>query len=297
MSVVLDAINTLWNQILYALSHIRIADILDILIVAFVIYKAIELFRDTRAGQLFKGIAILVVIFFLAQWFNMISLKWLLLKVIDSAIIAIAIVFQPELRRALERVGRSKLGGIGKNASLEDERDVMMRCIDAVCKAAGSMQEQRIGALIVFERSTLLGEIINTGTIVNADTSTQLIGNIFYPKSPLHDGAMVIREGRVYAAGCILPLTSNNNINSQLGTRHRAAIGMSENSDALVVVVSEETGNISVAINGKMTRDFNAITLRDELNKHLMSEYGQDGNKKGIFSRLKWKKNKTNPDA
>ncbi len=260
--------NTMGNmleQVLFALKNIRLFDIIDILVVAFVIYKCVELFKKSRAGQLMKGIFVLMVVFLLAQWLDLVSLKWLLNKLIDSAIVVVAIIFQPELRRALERVGRGQFGGKGK--TFGDDREIMLRCIDSVCKSCAFMQEQKIGALIVFERSTLLGEIADTGTTIDAEASAQLFSNIFFPKSPLHDGALILREGRVLSAGCILPLTSNDNLHSSLGTRHRAAVGMSENSDAAIVVVSEETGIVSIAVNGEITRNYNMITLREELNK------------------------------
>jgi diadenylate cyclase len=266
-----DAIYAYWNQFIFAVKNISLFDILDILIMAFIVYKAIEFLRDTRAGQLVKGIALLILAFFLATAFNLASLKWLLTRVIDYAIIVIAIIFQPELRRLLEKVGRSNFSFLGKQQVDDEESENVKNCIDAVCKAVNIMSDKKIGALIVFERKTMLGEIINTGTLVNAQASYELICNVFFPKSPLHDGAMIIRDGVICSAGCILPLTSNNNLNSQLGTRHRAAIGMSENSDAIVLVVSEETGNISLARNGVMVRDFNSITLKEELYVGLLT--------------------------
>lgn len=278
-----EAFYTFLNVIWSALSGIRPQDILDIAVVAYVIYKAIELFRETRAKQLIKGIIILSFVWLIAVWWDLVSIKWLMVKVLDYGIIAVAIIFQPELRRALERMGRSKLGTFSRNN--DTDRESVLQCIGAVCKAAQSMQEQRIGALMVFERTTPLGEIINTGTVVDAEASTPLIGNIFYPKSPLHDGAMVIRQNRVYAAGCILPLTARVDLNKQLGTRHRAAVGISENSDAVVVVVSEETGNISIAENGTLTRDYNAITLREALKTLLLPK--EENEKKGPLAALK----------
>ena len=262
-----DSIANMFVQVFYALKNIRIADIIDILFIAYVIYKGIDLFKKSRAGQLMKGILVLLIVSVLAQWLDLVSVKWVLNKFINSVIVVIAIIFQPELRRALERMGRGQL--IGGGRSFDDSRDSTLRSIDSVCKACSSMQEQKIGALIVFERSTLLGEIIDTGTLVDAEASAQLISNVFFPKSPLHDGAMIVRDGRILSAGCILPLTANDNLNSDLGTRHRAALGMSENSDAAVVVVSEETGIISIAVNGEITRNYNSITLREELNKLL----------------------------
>ncbi|MDD4699714.1 MAG: diadenylate cyclase CdaA [Oscillospiraceae bacterium] len=287
---IFDSFYTLFNQIIAAFANLRIFDLFDIVIVAFIIYKGIELFRETRAKQLIKGIGVLFVVWVFAQWFELKTIKWLLVKVIDYALIAIAIIFQPELRSALERMGRSKLSSWGFGQSSEDGFEI--RCIDAVCKAAGSLQDQKVGALIVFERFTRLGEIINTGTIIDAKASPDLICNVFYPKSPLHDGAMVIRNGRISAAGCILPLSSNSELSKELGTRHRAAIGMSENSDALVVVVSEETGNISVALNGSITRGFNSIKLKSHLNS-LLIENENESAPKGLFNILKRKSGKS----
>lgn len=288
-SQVWDAISGFFKQLLMAFADMRIfADLLDIIIVAFVIYKAIGFFKETRAKVLIKGLLLLLGIWFVAQWLDLISIKWLLTKFFDYAIIAVAVIFQPELRHALERVGHSgfsKLtGGQGTAQSTE-----VSKSIDEVCKACASMQEQKIGALIVFERSTPLGEVISTGTMVDAAISQEIVGNIFYPKSPLHDGGMVIRSCRIAAAGCILPLTANNELSKELGTRHRAAVGMSEHSDAVVVVVSEETGVISVCINGTITRGFNQMSLREKLYGEIITV--EENNKKGWLSRLFGKNN------
>ena len=268
MSSIFNAIYAFFNQIIYAVASIRISDIVDILIMAYIIYKAIGFMRESRAGQLAKGFVILFFIYFIANWWNLTAIKWVLSRFVNYIIIAIAIIFQPELRRILERVGHTKL--LGTQGDLSDEP--VENCIDKVCRAAGNMQENRIGALIVFERSTQLGEIINTGTIINAEPSVSMVGNIFFPKSPLHDGAMIIRGGRLYAAGCILPLTQREDISSQLGTRHRAAIGMTENSDAVVLVVSEETGIISIVSNGKITRNYNSMSAAEELRRLLVDD-------------------------
>lgn len=274
MSGFFNSFGNVFEQVFFALKNIRVFDIIDILVIAFVIFKCVDFFKKSRAGQLMKGVFILLVVFLVAEWLDLVSLKWLLNKVIDSALIFAAIIFQPELRRVLERVGRGQIGGKGKAF---DERENTLRCIDAVCKSCASMQEQKIGALIVFERSTLLSEIADTGTFVDAQASSQLISNVFYPKSPLHDGALLLRDGRMLSAGCILPLTSSDNVNSSLGTRHRAAIGISENSDAAVVVVSEETGIISIAVNGEIKRNYNMITLHEELTKLLFVDENGNG--------------------
>lgn len=264
-----NAIYSFWNQIVYAVSNMRIPnDIIDILVIAFIIFKAIEFLRESRAGQLIKGILILIVVYVLSDWLQLATLEWTLDRVMDSAIIAAAVIFQPELRRILERVGRTDFTS---GQLLNGEEDDIANCIDHVTKAAGSMQTQKIGALIVFERKTQLGEIINTGTLLDAKSSVSFINNVFFPKSPLHDGAMIIRDGRICAAGCILPLTQRDDISGQLGTRHRAAIGMTENSDAVVLVVSEETGVISIVSNGQIERNFNAITASQKLRSLLLS--------------------------
>ncbi len=265
-----NAIYSVWNYIVYAVSNLRIPlDIIDILIMAFIIYKALEFLRDTRAGQLVKGIFMLIAIYFIADWLDLATIEWLLKTIVNSVIIVAAVIFQPELRRILEKVGRT---GFKTTQLLDGKQDAMVTTIEKVTRAAGSMQDQKIGALIVFEGKTQLGEIINTGTIVDAKPSASVISNIFFPKSPLHDGAMIIRDGRVYAAGCILPLTQRDDISSDLGTRHRAAIGMTENSDAVVLVVSEETGVISIVTNGQITRNYNAISANHELCRLLLSD-------------------------
>ncbi len=268
MNSIFTAIYAFWNQILYAVASMRIPfDIIDILIMAYIIYKAIGFMRDTRAGQLAKGLVLLVLLYFIANWWKLATLKWVLSRFVDYIIIAIAIIFQPELRRILERVGHTKL--MNTQSSSYDSEPIE-DCIDKVSRAAGLMQESKTGALVVFERSTQLGEIIDTGTVINATPSVQMVNNIFFPKSPLHDGALIVRDGRLYAAGCILPLTQREDLSTQLGTRHRAAIGMTENSDAVVLVVSEETGTISVVVNGQITRGYNAISARAELRKLLL---------------------------
>ena len=263
----LTAIYAFGVRLGYAISHFRIVDLLDILVVAFIVYKAIGFLRDTRAGQLVKGIVILLLAFFVANWWDLVSIKWLLSNVFDFAIIAAAVIFQPEIRRILEKVGNTNFA---KGQLLESERETLSVCIDKVTRAVSVMQEKKIGALIVFERATQLGEIVSTGTIINADPSASMINNIFFPKSPLHDGAMIIRDGRIYAAGCILPLTQREDLSLQLGTRHRAAIGMTENSDAVVLVVSEETGTISLVSNGQITRNYNPVSAGAELRRLLV---------------------------
>ena len=263
--------NTVINFIVENLGMIRIRDVLDIILVAYLIYKGAKLVRETRAVQIVKGIVILIVATQLSGWLQFNSLNYLLSTVMQVGLMAILIVFQPELRRTLEKVGRSNLSKI----FTAEEYDVEGMA-DELAEAASYMSSQRIGALIVVERETKLSDIGMTGTDINADVSAQLLINIFIPNTPLHDGAVIIGENKVKSAACILPLTDNNNINKELGTRHRAAIGISEHSDCMAVVVSEETGKISLASNGSLTRNLTGETLKKALLKGLSENHSAD---------------------
>lgn len=280
----MGAISAFFSQLLYVLSSFRIFDLLDIVIIAFIIYKVIEFFKETRAGQLVKGIALVFIAYLFANFFELLTVKWLILKLTDSLLVLAVIIFHPEIRRMLEKMGHTNITKFGAGAMSDIEYGANIEKLGEVCKAVSNMQDKKIGALLVIERKTPLGEIVDTGTKVDAAVSVELIQNIFFPKSPLHDGAMVIKDGRIASAGCILPLTSNNELSSQLGTRHRAAIGMSETSDAVVIVVSEETGTVSLAINGTITRGFNSVTLKDALIKEIYSSDAAD--KKPFFKAL-----------
>ena len=243
-----------WN----AFSGIRITDIIDILIVAVVVYKLLGLIKQTRAEQLFKGVLLLVVATFLSDLFNLHTINWILKGTVALGAVAILVVFQPELRRGLEYLGRSKF----VNAPFEQmDKEKGKHITSNIVKAIDSFSRDRVGALIVFERQTNLTDIMESGTIVDAEISDQILGNIFYEGAPLHDGAVIIRDGRVYAAGCVLPLTKNNSISKDLGTRHRAGIGITENSDALTLIVSEETGIISMAEDGQLSRFLDVKTV------------------------------------
>ncbi len=268
---ILEFFSGIWKQIATVVLSITVADILDIIIIAFIIYKGIGLVRESRALQLLKGILLLLVVYILARWFGMVSLTYVLNNVFSYAIVAIAIVFQPEIRRALEHMGGSNFFKRQNNM----ESQLLDDILEEICKACQDMSNKKIGALIVFEVKTPLGEICDTGTFIDASVSQALVGNIFYPKSPLHDGAMVVRDGKINAAGCILPLTARE-IGDNMGTRHRAAVGMTENSDAVVVVVSEETGNISVAVGGNIDRNFNGLTLRQRLEDLLIPSVSEE---------------------
>ncbi|MBQ8267336.1 MAG: diadenylate cyclase CdaA [Clostridia bacterium] len=279
------------NKFVYTISNVRVFDIIDILIIAYIVYKAIEFLRETRAGQLVKGIVFLLALYAFSIAFELAVLRWLLSAVFGSAIVAIAIIFQPELRRLLERVGQTRIGSLQSGG---DESEEIVDSVNKICKAAGQMQKTKTGALIVFERKTQLGEIINTGTVVDAAVSESLVNNIFYPKSPLHDGAVIVRDGRIYAASCILPLTQSTVFSSQLGTRHRAAIGMTENSDAIVLIVSEETGTISIAFNGEITRNYTVESAFNEIKDKLVNDKEQESDSllKRVFKKVFQSKDK-----
>lgn len=270
-----------WGNIVGLVKSFQLTDGLDVLVVSFIIYNGIKLVRETRAEQLVKGLLILLLVWGVSYYLNLHMVGALLNYFFQFSVFALLVVFQPELRRALEQIGRSGLGGTAKGwlftgiTGVKDDVDLrqkLTRGINAAVEAVVVLQKQKMGALIVFERQTKLGDIADTGTVINADPSAQLIGNVFFNKAPLHDGAMIIRDGMVYAAGCILPLTKSDKVSLDLGTRHRAAIGISENSDAVVVVVSEETAQISIAVNGVLTRNYTRETLRSELENLIIPE-------------------------
>ena len=266
MTAILDYLEYVWNQ----LANIGIIDFLDIALVALLLFWVIKFVRGRRAGKLLLGVGVLFVLLLLSSLFEMRALNYILNSVFSVGLIAIVIVFQPELRSALEKVG-----GVGDNFKGRmdnDELAVVKRALSEVVVAAENFSDSKTGALIVFERNTRLGDVIRTGTTIDAVTSSFLLGNIFYNKAPLHDGAVIIRKGRVHAAGCFLPLSSNEDIVKELGTRHRAAIGMSENSDALVLAVSEETGTISIAIDGTLHRNLSRKRLETILTANLLDE-------------------------
>ena len=263
-----------YNNFLLSMQSFTVTDVLDIVIVSFLIYSLIKIMRETRAEQLVKGILILLLAFAVSTVFNLKMLNTLFVSFFQFSVLAVLIVFQPELRSALEHIGRSKIGkywsGLASVSVEEEQLKRIRKCINCVVEVANKFQKSKTGALIVFERQTKLGEIIDTGTVVDAVPSEEMIGNIFFNKAPLHDGAMVIRNGKIHAAGCILPLTKNNDISTDLGTRHRAALGISENSDAVIVIVSEETGTISIAKNGIITRNYTRETRNMALEEDLI---------------------------
>lgn len=276
LNKVFEAISSWWEWMVSIAMNFQFKDAVDIIIVAFLIYGVVKLVRETRAGQLVKGLFLLVILFIISSYFNLVMVSRVLAYFFQFAFVAILIVFQPEIRKALEQVGRNNVGQsiaavvTGRDRSYD--RAQIRKAINAVVDGVGILQQLKMGALIVFERKTKLGDIIETGTQINCEPSGQIVGNIFFNKAPLHDGAMIIRDGMIHAAGCILPLTKNTSVSAELGTRHRAALGVSEESDAVVVVVSEETGQISVAVNGVLARRFTRDTLRDVLEGYLIPQ-------------------------
>ena len=281
----------LWEYVPNFIKASTPMDLVDILVVAFLVYQGIKLVRETRANQLIKGLGALLLLYFVASQLKLKTLSFLMGNVLQIGAVALLVVFQPELRRALEQVGRTKIHGLslfGGPSDQEDEQSRWKTAIMAICEGCASLSRQKVGALIVLERETRLGEIIKTGTIVDAAPSAELFGTLFFTNSPLHDGAVVMRGGRVYAAGCFLPLSQNYEISREMGTRHRAALGMSENSDAMVVVVSEETGVITVAQNGRLERNFTIDRLEKVLCDGILRDSSEDSSpRKPIFWKVK----------
>ena len=259
------------SDILTVVKRFGFGDAVDILLVSLLLFYLIRFIRDRRAGKLAVGVLLLIALRVLSNAFDMYLTQYILKNIFQIGVITLVVLFQPELRSVLEQVGATPIKGI---KSFGDSRTAspVQAVIEEVTSAVGDLSETKTGALIVFERTTRLGDMILTGTVIDAYPAAFLIKNIFFNKAPLHDGAMIIRNGRINAAGCLLPLSSNPDIIKDLGTRHRAGIGMSENSDAVVVIVSEETGVISTAVGGKLVRGYDAAGLRAFLMKQLAGE-------------------------
>jgi diadenylate cyclase len=243
---------------LEAIRDIRLWDVLDILIVSFILYRVFLLIKGTRAVQMVFGLGILLLALIFSRWAGLYTLNWLVQSFMSQVVLVILVLFQPELRRALAHMGQNTL--FSSLSPIESSK-----FLDEIVKAAVSLANRRIGALVVLERETDLKNIIDMGTPLEARVSKELILSIFHPTSPLHDGAVVVQEGRIAAAGCFLPLSMSPTVAKELGTRHRAAIGLTEETDAVVIVVSEETGTISMVQGGKLDRDLDAVTLRRAL--------------------------------
>lgn len=271
-----------------------ITDFLDICLVAFVIYNGIKLIRETRAFQLIKGLILLALAYLVISLLEMQASSYAFGILFQNIFIILIIIFQQEIRQVLERVGNSRFTGLSwlMRGSDSEKNETVKESIIEIAKAVQRMSDSKTGSLIVMEKKMLLGDVTKTGKPVDAKITHELIGNIFFPKSPLHDGAAVVRDGRLHSAGCVLPLTRNDKISSDLGTRHRAALGMSEQSDAMIIVSSEETGIISIAHGGTLTRNLTESELRDMLIKYLIDDPDGQSNieSKKISKLLKGKK-------
>ena len=267
---------------------LQITDILDILIIAYMVYRLLGLVRRNNATRVLKGVLLILLVLWISSY-GLRGLNYLLSHILEWGIVALIILFQPEIRRLLEQMGSSqwKIMSIFSKPAVDEE--TLTAAISQTVQACGDMSRSRTGALIVFERQNQLDEILRSGTKLDAQVSSELLKNIFFVKAPMHDGAVIIRSGRVLGAGCMLPLSRNVNLSKDLGMRHRAGIGMSENSDAVVVLVREETGAISVAVGGMLKRHLMTETLEQLLRNELMPQSGEDpaGGKKGVRAGLK----------
>ncbi len=265
------------------LMSIKTTDIIDIVVVAYLLYRLLGFIKETRAQQLFRGILLIVAFFLISEIFNLSLLNWLFTRLITVGLIAVVILFQPEIRRGLEQIGRR---GVFSRQFRDIGKEEIYATVHRIVDAVDDFSSTHTGALMAIERETMLNDIAETGVIVDAEISVRLLGNLFYEGSPLHDGAVIIRGDRVYAASCVLPLTERQNIGKNLGTRHRAALGLSEVSDAFIIVVSEETGAISVAQNGEFRRFLDLKTLE----KMLLDIYIPAGEDRDLLSRLRFLK-------
>ena len=269
--------NGIISSVIEFISLFRLADVVDMAIVAFVFYKFRDLFREARVWQVLKAIALFIIATWISGVFQLNTINFLLRNTMQVGILALIILFQPELRRMLERIGRANFESFFKSEELDN-----MKIASEITKAACALSRKKLGALIVIEGDNLLTDIFGTGTKLSADVTADLLITLFFDKTPLHDGAVVIRGNKILYAACVLPLTKNESLSHELGTRHRAAIGLSEISDATVLVVSEETGKISIAENGELTRDYTEPTLLEKLEKVLLPSGSSKKETKGI---------------
>lgn len=274
----MDAVLSVLESIGRYLRLIRIADILDVAIVAFVVYKILSMMKTTRVGNLLKGVGVFLVALGLSYALNLRGVNFILSHILEIGVLALVILFQPELRQLLETMGSRNIKLL-QILTPEQKISEMERAINQTVVACTEMSRSRTGVLIVFERKIMLNDMLSSGTTLDAAVSSELLKNIFFVKAPMHDGAVIIRNGRIQGAGCMLPLSKNANLSRDLGMRHRAGIGMSENSDAVVVIVSEETGSISVALGGMLKRHLKPETLDQLLRNELMPQPEEDAEK------------------
>ena len=262
----MEAVTSVFVTAFNGIKTMGITDLLDVIIVAYLIYKVIWFVRRTNSYNLAKGVVLILIVLWLSYIFHLTMINFLLRRMVELGLIALVVLFQPELRRLLERMGRSFSSK--RSVSSTEIEDAISQTV----LACTQMSASHTGALLIFERKEKLNSIMTTGTIINSDISAELIKNLFYNKAPLHDGAVIMREGRIAAAGCVLPLTQSTNLSKELGMRHRAGIGLSEQSDAVVIIVSEETGDISLAVEGLLKRHLNGVTLDKLLRTELIRQ-------------------------
>lgn len=285
-------VDLLNRYVIGVIAEMKLVDFLDIVILSIILFYVYKFIRQRRAVRLARGILILTAVLLLSVLFNMRALNFLLENFFQVGMIALIVIFQSDLRAALERFGSTNIKNL--RGITENDAKAITDCAEVIAEASDALAKTKTGALIAIERSTKLGEHLSHGVILNADMSTLLIRNVFFNKAPMHDGAMIIRNRRIYAAGCYLPL-SNADVNKDLGTRHRAALGLSEVSDAIVIVISEETGTISIAIDGELERGFDRESLKNELMKYLLpaeavkKNHGEDGHAKKKKSKKRAK--------
>lgn len=292
----MEMVTTWLGDVYRYIMTIGLSDILDMTIMAFVIYKLLTLLRSTKAASLIKGLFIFMMALWLSSILHLNGINYIMSIMVEWGVLALIILFQPEIRRILEQMGSRKFIGFFSHGETET---ILERCIGQTVLACSEMSKTRTGALIVFEREILLDDMVRSGTVLDASVSSELLKNIFFVKAPMHDGAVIIRNGRILGAGCMLPLSKNVNLSRELGMRHRAGIGMSENSDAVVVIVSEETGSISVAIGGMLKRHLTAETLENLLHNELLpqEEAATDEPRRGLLGLLRARKGEEHKDA
>lgn len=279
--IYMTAIQNFFQNLLYQIPKIGISDIIDILVVSFLIYTVLRLVRSSSAARVAWTVLVLLIATWLTSVFDLYACNWILNKILELGFISLVVIFQPEIRRAMERFGGKFFLNLVDPAS---KKSVEESAIEATVSACEIMSKERVGVLLIFERSVSLEEYFKTGTLIDAKVTEQLLRNLFFPKASLHDGAVIVRGGRIAAAGCVMPLSENTHLSSDLGTRHRAGIGTSEVSDAVVVIVSEETGTISVAIGGMLKRHLAPQTLEKLLSNELMTN---DDAKRSLLDRLR----------
>ncbi|MEW8994192.1 diadenylate cyclase CdaA [Clostridium sp.] len=285
----MESINAFVNAFINIFKGMTIFSIIDVIVVSFIFYKGYTLIKETRAEQLLKGIVLIFLLIPVSDVLNLTTLNWILENTLTISVISIIIIFQPEIRKALEHIGRTSF----VDKIIYEDEEVMKSVVNEIVDAVEVLAEDRVGALIIIEQKTGLGDIINTGTKINGDVSSALLQNIFVVNTPLHDGATIIRNDKVVASGCFLPLTNDDKLNKQLGTRHRAGIGVTEVADCITIIVSEETGVISLALNGRLLRNYDKDKLRNVLLKIMKSRQNR---KESFKERVKlWisKKDKT----